>query len=133
MSWLGSLWRTGREIASFPARWWAQRKRCKLKPYRYQHVEEFPDVMEARRLYVAGENGYFWAAAMLCPCGCGDVIELNLLKKARPCWSVTEHPDGSVSVRPSVWRRQGCRSHFFLRRGHIEWCADYSATSDQGE
>ncbi|WP_436231260.1 DUF6527 family protein [Caballeronia sp. LjRoot29] len=59
---------------------------------------------------------------MICPCGCGEVIELNLLKQARPCWSAEEHPDGTISLVPSVWRQRGCRSHFFLRRGGIEWC-----------
>ena len=23
---------------------------------------------------------------MICPCGCGEIIELNLLKQVRPCW-----------------------------------------------
>ncbi len=126
MNWAASLWRKGREIVSLPARWWSQRRRRKGKPYRYVHVEEFPDRLESSKLYLAGDNGYFWAAAMLCPCGCGDVIELNLLKKARPCWSVTEHPDGSASLMPSIWRRQGCRSHFYLRHGRIDWCHGYS-------
>ncbi|HXP45513.1 MAG TPA: hypothetical protein VN833_35045, partial [Candidatus Acidoferrales bacterium] len=79
MSWLGTLWRTSREILALPARWWHHLGRRKLKPYRYVHVEEFPDALDANKLYIAGEHGYFWAAAMLCPCGCGDVIELNLL------------------------------------------------------
>lgn len=122
MTWVDSLWRKGREIVFIPARWWNQRQLRKGKPYRYVHVDEFPDSLEANKLYIAGENGYFWAAAVLCPCGCGDVIELNLLKKARPCWTVQEHSNGLVSLRPSVWRRQGCRSHFYLRNGKIEWC-----------
>ncbi|MGE0288414.1 MAG: DUF6527 family protein [Bradyrhizobium sp.] len=59
---------------------------------------------------------------MMCPCGCGEVIELNLLQQARPCWNAQEHQNGTVSVTPSVWRRKGCRSHFWLRRGRIDWC-----------
>jgi Family of unknown function (DUF6527) len=126
VSWFNSLWHTWQDIVSLPARWWSERKPRKGKPYRFLHVEEFPDKLEPMKLYVAGENGYFWAAAMLCPCGCRDVIQLNLLKKARPCWSVEEHKDGTPTVMPSVWRRENCRSHFYLRRGQIEWCREYS-------
>ena len=130
MKWFGALWRRAREIASAPAQRLPQRWRRKPKLFRYEHVDEFPESLEANKLYVAGENGYFWAAAMLCPCGCGDVIELNLLKRAQPCWSVKEHPDGSASLMPSVWRRKGCRSHFYLRNGRIDWCRGYSPKSD---
>ena len=122
MKWLASLWHQTRKLASLPSKWIERFKRKKVRLYHYEHVEELPDSLETHKLYIAGENGYFWAAAMLCPCGCGDVIELNLLKKVRPCWTVREHPDSLVSLKPSVWRRQGCRSHFILRLGCIDWC-----------
>jgi len=129
VNWLDSLWRSGRSIVSLPIRWWSKKERNKPKPYRYVHVDEFPDSFEPSKLYLAGENGYLWAAAMLCPCGCGDLIELNLLKKVRPNWSVQEHPDGFPTLMPSVWRSEGCRSHFYLRRGHIDWCREYSTSA----
>jgi Family of unknown function (DUF6527) len=129
VNWLDSLWRSGRNVVSLPSRWWSKKQRNKPKRYRNVHVDEFPDSFEPSKLYLAGENGYLWAAALLCPCGCGDLIELNLLKKARPCWSVQEHPDGFPTLMPSVWRREGCRSHFYLRRGHIVWCREYSTSA----
>lgn len=85
-------------------------------------VEEFPDKLDKAKVYIAGEGDHLWAAAMMCPCGCGQVIELNLLKQTRPCWSVQEHADGTVTLAPSVWRQKGCRSHFLLRHGRIDWC-----------
>lgn len=133
MKWLASLWRQTRKLALRPVQRLVGRKPPKVKLYRCEHVEEFPDALEGHKLYVAGENTYFWAAAMLCPCGCGEVIELNLLPKARPCWTVQEHPNGLVSLRPSVWRRQGCRSHFYLRRGQIEWYLGLSTGTDEGD
>ena len=131
MKWLLSLllWIWG--IVSFLPRSlhtrWTQRKvkpfrRRKLPVFRYEHVDDFPDTLIPTYVYLAGEKGNLWAAAMMCPCGCGEVIELNLLKQARPCWSVREHLDGSVSVQPSIWRQKGCRSHFFVRNGRIDWC-----------
>jgi hypothetical protein len=89
---------------------------------RYERVEDFPDVLNPATLYVAGEEPHVWAAALLCPCGCGDVIELNLMEQASPCWSVRKHRNGSVTLMPSVWRTKGCRSHFFIRNSRVVWC-----------
>lgn len=95
-------------------------------PYGAVTVEELPDELDARTLYVVGEKGYVWFAAMLCPCGCGSTLHLNMLPDSRPRWKLTEHRDGTPSLHPSVWRVKGCGSHFFLRRGLIDWCRDES-------
>jgi hypothetical protein len=84
-------------------------------------VEDLPDDPKPFKLYIAGKEGCEWAAALLCPCGCGETIQLNLLREVRPCWSIFDG-QGRVSLEPSVWRSRGCRSHFFLRNGEIEWC-----------
>lgn len=91
-------------------------------PWATAFVEDLPDSPGRRTVYIAGEGGHLWSAAMLCPCGCSETIRLNLLRQARPCWAVDEHADGTVTFEPSIWRRMGCRSHFFFRRGRIEWC-----------
>jgi len=26
------------------------------------------------------------------------------------------------SLKPSIWLQGGCRSHFWVRRGRVEWC-----------
>jgi hypothetical protein len=102
-----------RLIALWPSR--------KPKLFRSIRVEEFPDKLEQAKVYLAGEGDNLWAASMICPCGCGEVIELNLLKQARPRWSAQEHSDGTISLAPSVWRQKGCRSHFYVRHGRIDW------------
>jgi hypothetical protein len=96
-------------------------------PRRERHLktvigEELPHSLDARTVYVAGENGHFWFVAMLCPCGCGETLQMSLLANVRPRWLLTQHRDGSVSLRPSVWRKVGCRSHFFLVHGRVLWC-----------
>lgn len=90
--------------------------------YRAMRVEDFPDALSPGRVYLAGEGDNLWAATMRCPCGCGDVIELNLLPQVRPCWAVDEHADTTLTLTPSVWRQKGCRSHFILKGGRIVWC-----------
>lgn len=99
-------------------------ERLGLRPtrVRYKVVEDLPEAHTSATLYVAGVAPNAWAASMLCPCGCKSVIELNLLAQAKPCWRVTMHSDGSASLTPSVWRTKGCRSHFWLRHGLINWC-----------
>lgn len=96
--------------------------RKKAAPYMVERVEDLPDDVEPLKLYVVGSEPNLWAAAMMCPCGCKERIELNLLKAARPCWDVAVHQDGTASLSPSVWRQKGCESHFFLRNGFIRWC-----------
>jgi Family of unknown function (DUF6527) len=67
-------------------------------------------------------EGAPWLAALACPCGCGEVIHLSLLKRDSPRWSFHEEDDGTITLSPSVWRSRGCKSHFFLRRSTITWC-----------
>lgn len=98
------------------------KRRARGPRIRYERVDEFPELLEPGTLYVAGEEPHIWVAAMLCPCGCGDVIELNLLKEASPCWTVRQRRDGSVTLMPSIWRTKGCRSHFLIRNSRIDWC-----------
>lgn len=97
------------------------RKKPGAPLYRVERVDLFPDSLSKGKIYLAGEDGQFWGAALLCPCGCGDTIELNLLKQVRPAWRVDLHRGGYVSIYPSVWRQKGCRSHFVMRKGRINW------------
>jgi hypothetical protein len=80
-----------------------------------------PKSLARRTIYLVEDDGYREQAAMLCPCGCGHVIQLNLLADERPCWSATAHSDGTVSLHPSVWGKKGCRSHFWFRHGRVQW------------
>lgn len=99
--------------------WWSS---LWAPPYAVEMVEELPDRLVQKVLYVAGENGHLWFAAMICPCGCGETLQLGLLKDARPRWSVNLENGKLPTLQPSVWRQVGCRSHFFLTRGRIIWC-----------
>ena len=116
-----SLGNKGMRETSIPDRNRKQGGIIKTKLCRFKRVTYFPDRYESSIVYVMGESGHLWAAAMLCPCGCGDVIELNLAKNIRPCWRVIKHVDGLVTISPSVRRTIGCRSHFFVRHGKIDW------------
>lgn len=84
--------------------------------------EELPDKLLSKTLYLVGEQNNYWQAAMVCPCGCEDLIQLALDPTGRPRWSVRLDKNGLATLHPSVHRNLSCRSHFFLRSGKIVWC-----------
>lgn len=84
-------------------------------------VDELPGILKHKLLYLIG-NGMPWSVAILCPCGCGEVIHLSLLDSDSPNWKLSIDSDGLPTLVPSVWRTKGCHSHFFLRHGIVVWC-----------
>jgi len=83
-------------------------------------VDELPDSLAQRHLYLIGSR-VPWSVALLCPCGCGEVIQLSLLPDDSPSWTLGFDDKDLPTVSPSVWRTKGCRSHFFVRDGMIVW------------
>lgn len=90
---------------------------------RYQVIEDedLPDDAIPGKLYLVGEDGRYWIAAMRCPCGCSTLLEMNLLPDSEPVWALRVI-DATPTLQPSVWRKDGCRAHFLLRNGRIVWC-----------
>ena len=84
--------------------------------------DSLPKRLPRRNLVLAREDKEDWCVGMRCPCGCGDTIELLVIKEAKPRWDIAVNAKGQPTLSPSVWRKTGCRSHFWLRRGRVEWC-----------
>ena len=107
--------------------WW-QRCRYRITERvhpRYHAVivqDALPDRLRRGLVYLVEDDGYREQAVMLCPCGCTQTLHMNLLMDERPCWKASIHDDGTVTLHPSVWRKVGCKSHFWLRRGNVQWC-----------
>ncbi len=93
-------------------------------PYRNRTTHDIPDEPEAGALYLVGEGGHLWFVCFLCPCECGELIQLNTLPTIRPRWSAVPHKSGTITLHPSIRRTVGCKSHFFLRRGGVDWAYD---------
>ena len=91
--------------------------------YRVLFADELPDDISPFELHAIG-RGQPWLAAFKCPCGCGSIIQLSLLTYDSPRWALNVENDGTGTLSPSVWRSQGCRSHFFVKRGMIIWCGN---------
>lgn len=70
-------------------------------------------------LYIVGENPKW--VVLKCPCGCGETIDVNLMKSRSPFWTVLMR-DGKATLRPSIWvPAERCGSHFFINDSRIDW------------
>jgi uncharacterized protein DUF6527 len=84
--------------------------------------DSLPSRLPLRDLVLVREDGEDWSVGMRCPCGCGTTIELLLIREAKPRWDLMLDASRHPSLNPSVWLQSGCRSHFWLRKGRVEWC-----------
>src|SRR6266702_5461468 len=94
--------------------------RVRGKAYTIQGVPEMPDYPKEFTLYLIG-CPQAWSAALLCPCGCQEMIHISLLANDSPSWSIRINRQNEPTLEPSIWRKDGCLSHFFIRRGRIIW------------
>lgn len=95
----------------------------RLRPqYRVRRIEgDLPPSLNKYTIYIVGQDGYSEHISMLCPCGCADVVHLNLLPDERPVWKIENHSAGTITLHPSIWRKVGCKSHYWIRQGQVEW------------
>ena len=84
--------------------------------------DTLPEKLPLRNLVLARDGDEDWSVGLRCPCGCGRRLEMMLLEEVRPRWDVSIDRRGLVSLHPSVWLREGCRSHFWVKAGKIVWC-----------
>ena len=88
--------------------------------YQFQYVEGFPYHFKELTIYIDHDELGYNSAMCNCPCGCGDLIELNLIPPIRPLWHISEIKK-RATVAPSVNKTGGCNSHFYIRDGVVIW------------
>jgi hypothetical protein len=116
---------------------WIRRQLVALRrwiwPLKAQEVEDLPDELSEDHIYLVGDDGLWWSAAMKCPCGCQATIQLSLVPNDRPRWRAQVAESGIISLFPSVWRTKGCGSHFVVYNGRIRWARSARETEcDEG-
>jgi hypothetical protein len=84
--------------------------------------DALPAVLPWRDLIVLSDGSEAWSVAMNCPCGCGQQLELPVLSDVTPRWTLTTDERNRPTLHPSVAMRDGCKSHFWVRRGRVFWC-----------
>lgn len=96
--------------------WWTPVRRVGIAA-----GDVLPSEMPSKDLVLVQYGGEDWSVGFLCPCGCGESIELALLKEVRPRWDLIINEKGLPTLHPSVWKKTGCKSHFWLKNGVIHW------------
>lgn len=87
------------------------------------HYGRGDNISEKELLVVGGLNYSKWVH-FKCPCGCGDIINLSLMKGRRPNWVLKVSFLGQPTLYPSVWKKDGCESHFWITKGSVIWHND---------
>jgi hypothetical protein len=73
-------------------------------------------------LAIKHQGKVYWII-LRCPCGCGEVITLPAQSDHSKSWALIDKSEGPT-IYPSIWRNQGCMSHFWIRDGTVEWTID---------
>ena len=97
----------------------------KTESYKTKLVDDVPGKPEPGIIYVVKfeDAPKPFCLVLLCPCGCGTHTQLHLQKwKNRPHWNVSEITFGTLTIHPSIQRVDGCKSHYFIREGKVQWC-----------
>lgn len=76
---------------------------------------------ERRQLVLVGSAEKAKWVRFRCPCGCGEVIALNLMQSHYPRWTATRDATNRLTLSPSV-HSTTCGAHFFVRANRVEWC-----------
>ena len=82
-----------------------------------------PDDIVSGEMIIVRDGVDKWAC-FNCPGGCGETIKLCLSKKQKPSWAAAPDWLKRPTISPSVRQMNGCRCHFWIRRGRIDWCED---------
>lgn len=89
-------------------------------------VEKTPknDLVAEQEFIVVRYQGTSRWALFRCPCPCKEVISLPLQPPHSPRWQISLSPSGRPNLHPSVWRKKGCMSHFWIEDGRVFWTSD---------
>jgi len=96
--------------------------------FTFVRVEDLPEVLQDDVVYLVGDTPEPWSASLICPCGCGATISLSLVRDDEPCWQV-KLVGAAITLRPSIWRTKGCKSHFIISGGRVYWARELRAGS----
>lgn len=83
-----------------------------------------PEAIKPGCIYVVSEGQYKKWAYFRCPADQNEIIQLALMPNRRPRWSVTADILDRPTLYPSVRQVEGSYAHFWVKRGHVEWCED---------
>src|SRR5579863_6842360 len=84
------------------------------------HSEAVDQLRSPGDCVIVERGGVTRQLVMKCPDGCGEIISVNLDRRAGPAWRLYKRR-GLWSLYPSIDKPEGCESHFILSYGKIVW------------
>lgn len=101
---------------------WIKAIFSKSEKWKITDVNDTPAKIRSHTIYRVNNAGVCWQALMRCPCGCKTVLHLNTLPEYKPSWRITvNNKKCEISIHPSIHRKKGCCSHFFLTNSKVIW------------
>ncbi len=86
---------------------------------KYVLVENQAEAIEATKdgliLAVIGSKSKPKQLMFVCPCGCNELLRVNLSPAIGPAWRIRFNNADTISLYPSVDLDTGCRAHFIVR------------------
>jgi hypothetical protein len=91
--------------------------------YKVELISDNPNPESIRRniVYIVGGENYVKWVYMKCPDYCSEIIMLQITKEKYPSWEIQYDKIGRVTIYPSVNKLDGCKSHFWIKKGNIQW------------
>lgn len=109
---------TAKKILRRIARWVANRQSYSVALA--TSMSGLPANLEGKIILVGAVGAFKWAVFQ-CPCGCGERIDVNLMRSHRPSWHLRLTRD-KVTLYPSIWvPSERCGSHFWIVRNQVRW------------
>lgn len=112
MKWLRSLFSEGPHV---------------LNVHTVERVSEIPDDI-GRDVYLVERGGRQFWLVVSCLCEEQHRLTVNLSENKWPRWRGTIR-NGRLSVFPSIWLKDECKSHFWIRDGEIHDVRAYDEDS----
>jgi len=84
-----------------------------------EHQAEAPALLLRAGDAVVVMRGRPRSLVISCPCGCGVLHPINLDDRSGPAWRLYSTKESQVSLFPSVWRTEGCKSHYIIWHGRV--------------
>jgi len=94
------------------------------KIHSVDRVSSIPDELQNNEAYIVEKFGREVWLILNCPCPDHHRLTVNLSRNSRPFWNV-DITSGYLSVYPSLWLKDGCNSHFWIKEGHIYMVPEY--------
>ena len=100
------------------------RNKKRINNYKVVIVPDNPreEQVQDNTVYLVGTKKFLKWAYLKCPSGCGEVIMLSLNPNSYPSWRVKISRGGLPTFSPSIFKQDGCKSHFWIQKGRVIWC-----------